>query len=283
MNMMSDKRLGGAGHARRYGLPVAVALAAVVGILAAASSALASGGYGVFSTCPTANPEVAACVVAQAESGEFTVGAKTVPIQHTITLKGGIIVNEETGKETLVAPTDGITLSKTPQTVPGGLIGIEGLGGEVTATTELAGSASNVGINTENLITESGIALSLPVKLKLGNPILGNHCYGGSNAHPIVLELTTGKTSPPGPNKSIKGSAGTITTEEEGNIIVIEKNSLVNNSFAAPGVEGCGLIPFLVDPLVDLAMGVPASAGHNTAILDGTLHIAGAEAVREHA
>ena len=223
-----------------------------------------------------------ACLYAQTTSGTFTIGAKSVSVTKTITLQGGITLNEETGAEGFVAAANGETLSKTPQKVPGGLVGIEGLGGEVTATTELAGPASNIGISTENLLNEEGISLSLPVKLKLGNPFLGSSCYGGSNAHPIVLGLTTGTTSPPKPNKPISGSRGEVSTEEEGGIIVLSGNRLVNNSFAAPGVEGCGLIPFFVDPLVDLAMGVPAGAGHNTAILEGTQRIASAEEVKAH-
>jgi hypothetical protein len=97
-----------------------------------------------------------------------------------------------------------------------------------------------------------------------------------------MLELTTGTTSPPKPNKPISGARGEFTVNSEGNIVSILKNSLVNNSFAAPGVEGCGLLPFLVDPIVDLDLGVPASGGHNTAILTGELQLAGAGTVDEH-
>lgn len=265
------------------GTAVAVAaLTAVLGALVAAPSALAVKGFEAFKYCPFTNPKTLACLNATTESGEFTVGAKTVSVTNPITLQGGIGVNEETGAEYIIEATNGETLSKSPQTVPGGLLGIEGLGGEVTATTELAGPASNVTLNTENLIGEKGTALSLPVKLKLGNPFLGEHCHGGNNRHPIVLELTTGETSPPKPNKPIKGKSGSIGEEEEGEILVISRDSLVNNSFAAPGVEGCGLIPLLVDPLVDLAMGVPAPAGHNTAILNGTLRLSSPGTVSEH-
>jgi hypothetical protein len=267
----------------RYALIAVVASVASLATLGSApAQATPKGAFAVFANCPVNNPAVIDCTVATTTSGEFIVGNKTVPIKHTITLQGGVTVNPETGVATLVEATNGETLSKTPQTVPGGLIGIEGLGGEVTATSELAGPASAVVLNVENLLTGTGTALSLPVKLKLGNPFLGNHCYGGSNAHPIVLNLTTGTTSPPKPNKPITGNPGTTTTEEEGEIIVNSGTSLVNNSFAAPGVEGCGLIPFFVDPLVDLGFGVPAGAGHNTAILDGTLKLTSAEAVRAH-
>jgi hypothetical protein len=276
---MMKKHVGSMVGARRLTLVAALGLAASLGALSSASSALANG-YSVFAQCPV--KAVAICLYGVTEGGEFTIGSKTVPVKHPITLQGGLAINEETGATTFVGALNGETLSKTPQTVPGGLIGIEGLGGEVTATTEVAGPASGIVVNTENLLEAKGTALSLPVKLKLGNPLLGNSCYGGSNAHPIVLALTTGTTSPPKPNKPITGNVGTLSSTEEGNILVLSENKLVNNSFAAPGVEGCGLIPFLIDPLVDLAMGVPASAGHNTAILDGKFELAGAGVVAEH-
>lgn len=266
---------------RRLTLIAAVAVVASLGLLSAASAAFATpkGEFEKFAQCPTSNPKVSVCLVGTTESGEFVVGAKAVKVTKPITLQGGLEINEETGAVTFAGAANGETLSKTPETVPGGLIGIEGLGGEVTATTELAGSASSIVLNTENLLEAKGTALSLPVKLKLGNPLLGNHCYGGSNAHPIVLELTTGTTSPPKPNKPISGSPGEFSSNEEGTIIFIKNNKLVNNSFAAPGVEGCGLIPLFLDPLVDLAMGVPAPGGHNTAILEGTFALAAAETV----
>lgn len=270
------------GARRRHALLASAVTVASLGALSVASPALASGGWAAFAQCPVSNPAVTSCLAATTSSGEVVIGNKAVPIKNAITLQGGLAQNEETGAVTFVAAANGETLSKTPQTVPGGLVGIEGLGGEVTATTELAGAASSIGVNTENLLEAEGTALSLPVKLKLGNPFLGSKCYGGSSSHPIVLNLTTGTTSPPKPNKAIKGNPGTLTTEDEGQILVISDNSLVNNSFSAPAVEGCGLLPFLVDPLVDLSMGVPAAEGHNTAILDGTLRIASAESVKEH-
>lgn len=254
-------------------------------VVALASLGLASSAYAseieAFKNCPVSNPSVTICLVAVASSGEFTVGSRTVPIKHPVTLQGGLAATSEENVYSVVAATNGETLSKTPQTVPGGLVGIEGLGGEVTATTELAGPASGIKLNALNDLTAQGVALSLPVKLKVGNPFLGEHCYGGSNAHPIVLELTTGTTSPPRPNKPISGKPGELTVSEEGQILELNDNSLVNNSFAAPGVQGCGLIPFLTDPLVDLAMGVPAPAGHNTAVLTGTIKLASAEYVKE--
>lgn len=276
---MMKRHLGNGVGVRRLTLVAALALAVSFGALSSASSAFANG-FEVFKQCPV--KEAAICLYGTTEGGEFVVGAKAVKVTKPITLQGGLAINEETEAVTFVGALNGETLSKTPETVPGGLLGIEGLGGEVTATTELAGPASSIVLNTANLLEATGTALSLPVKLKLGNPFLGNSCYGGSNRHPIVLELTTGTTSPPKPNKPITGNPGTLSSSEGGTILVLTENKLVNNSFAAPGVEGCGLIPLFVDPLVDLAMGVPASAGHNTAVLEGKFELAGAETVAEH-
>ena len=227
-----------------------------------------------------------------------------MPIKNTITLQGGIHVIENEELEIIgtefIGAENGVTLSKTPQSVPGGLAGLvkcfeignfferlaceaifeNGLTG-VTATTELAAPASSIGISVQNLIEGTGVALSLPVKVKLDNPLFGSSCYIGSNSAPIPLPLTTGTTSPPGPNKPIKGKIGKIEFKDEFALTVVKENSLVNNSFAAPAAAGCGgLFSFLIDPLVNGQLGLPATAGHNTAILNGTLKDANAAAVK---
>jgi hypothetical protein len=269
---------------------------ALVAAIAFASPAMAvpHGEFAPFAQCPVETPEMPQCILAMTTSGEFKVGNTTVPISKTITLQGGL--NEEAR---LVAAKNGETLSKTSLTVPGGLLGIvaptvlplflqeifnnfinEGLTG-VTATTELAGPASSVHANEIALLLESGTALELPVKVKLGNAFLGGNCYIGSNSHPILLKLTTGATSPPPPNTSIHGSRGTPVSNGLGTLLTFTGNSLVDNSYAAPGVSGCGgIFSFLVDPAVDLKIGLPSAAGKNTAILNGTLQVAASEAVR---
>ncbi len=279
-------------------------LAVVLAALSVASPASATpkGEYEVFADCPLTTASI--CIHASTESGEFIVGKKKVPITKTITLQGGL--NEtETGFE-FVGAADGNTLSKTPQKVPGGLLGVDctaitgtgwlevglreaceaifenGLTG-VTATTELAAPASSIQISLAALLGGVGTALQLPVKVHLENPLLGGKCYVGSNAAPIVLPLTTGTTSPPLPNKPIKGSPGELAFNGEGTILTVNKNSLVNNSFAAPATNGCGeVFEFLVGPIINGVLGVPAAAGHNTAILNGTLKQAAAAIVKEH-
>ena len=267
-------------------------------VLAVAAPAMATpkGDFAVFAQCPLKNPAVNLCVFVQSTGGEFVIGNKTVPVNKTITLQGGSILNEETGAETFVGAANGETLSKTPLTVPGGLTGIkaptwwpkevqewfnkqinEGLTG-VTATAELVG---NPGISRTNLLFQEGVALSLPVRLHLNNAILGSACYLGSKAHPVTFNLTTGTTAPPLPNKAITGAVGELEFKDEFQLVVIKGNKVVDNAFSAPGTEGCGgLFSFFINPLVEGILGVPAAAGHNTAILEGSLQNATAEAVK---
>lgn len=300
---MMQKRIGRSAARRRSSLLAVLGLLALaVGLtVASAAQAQPSGEYANFAQCPLKTAE--ACVYAKTESGEFTVGKKTVPIEKDIVLQGGF---RETPEETLefLGAENGETLTPVAQNVPGGLTGLvnckefkgsgywETLAREVCewvfeneytgvrAITELAGPASSIGLNEGNLLGGEGTALALPLKVRLENPLLGSECYVGSNSAPIDVDLTTGTTSPPSPNKPISGKVGTLSFNKDGTILTITGNSLVNNSFAAPAATGCGGdLSFLLDPIIDSELGVPSAAGHNTAILSGMLQQAGAEAV----
>ncbi|HTA05549.1 MAG TPA: hypothetical protein VK774_04230 [Solirubrobacteraceae bacterium] len=267
------------------------------------SAAALGNEFSVFADCPLTT--ATGCIHADTESGEVIIGNKAVPIEKTITLQGGFNENEA-GELIFVAAKDGNTLSKAPQKVPGGLAGlvkcneIKGSGllekaeraacellfengtTGVTATTELAAPASSIVANLGNLLSGEGTALVLPIKVHLENPLFGSSCYVGSNASPLVLNLTTGTTSPPSPNKPITGNSGTLTFNPGGTLFTVSGNSLVNNSFAAPATNGCGgVFEFLIGPIINSTLGVPSAAGHNTAILNGTLKQAASEVVSE--
>lgn len=150
----------------------------------------------------------------------------------------------------------------------------------VNATTELAKPASEIGISTDNLLNQEGVALSLPVKIKLDNPLLGSACYIGSSASPVTLNLTDGPTAPPPPNKSISGKVGSLKFKDEFTLIEILKNTLVDNAFAAPEATGCGgLLAPVIDPVIGAKLGLPSAAGKNTAIQNNKLREATAETV----
>lgn len=276
----------------------AAALAAVMLVPASSASAQShnpTGIYSDFTECPLNNPEVFVCNYSKSSDGFFQIGKKTVPLVNPVTLQGGLILTGE-GVE-FVGAENGETLSKTPQPVPGGLLGVtapkwwpswlqkwfndainEGFTG-VNATVELAGPASSIQLNTFNLLTEMGTALSLPVKIKLSNALLGSNCYIGSNSNPVVIDFTSGTTSPPPPNKPISGSAGNF--EEEEGLVTLSGGALVNNSFGAPGASGCGgFFSFFVDPLVDSLVGLPSPAGTNAAVLEGVIKTAEASVVK---
>lgn len=252
-----------------------------------------TGEFKPFGECPLNNAKVEVCVFSESSNGFFQMGKKTVPLKNPVILQGGLAGASFVGAE------NGETLSKTPQPVPGGLLGIvapkswpgwlqewfnnlinEGFTG-VNATVELAGPASGIKVNTLNLVLQKGTALSLPAKIKLSNPILGSNCYIGSDSSPVVIDFTSGTTAPPPPNKPITGSVGTIEENETGTLITLSGGSLVNNSFAAPAAKGCGgLFSFFIDPLVNSLIGLPSPAGTNSAKLEGKLQSAAAFAVK---
>jgi hypothetical protein len=279
---------------------IAAALAAVMLVPASQASAAShspTGEFSVFGECPLSQ-SVEFCIFSESTGGFFQIGKKTTPLKNPVILQGGLKFGE-TGEPHFFGAENGDTLSKTPQPVPGGLLGIEaplwwpkflrdlfnetinnGFTG-VTATVELAAPATSVVVNPTNLFTGQGTAISLPVKIKLSNPFLGNNCYIGSNSKPVVIDFITGKTSPPPPNQPIEGALGTVTPNPTGTMLTISGGKLVNNSFAAPGANGCGgLFSFLVDPFVNSIVGVPSPAGTNTAILEGKLQDAFAFAVK---
>jgi hypothetical protein len=281
---------------------LAVALAALG--LAGSAQAKLTGNYTKFVQCPYSNLEVKKCIYSVTESGEVLLGSKKVPIEKQVILQGGFgaTIEEKEGAEfaKFYEATNKITLSKAPQNVPGGLLGIipeasqpalvkalikfffeNSLTG-VNSTLELAKPASEIRVSENNLAGETGTALQLPVMVHLENPFLGKSCFVGSSSNPIIWKLTTGTTNPPAPNKALTGSAGEIEFLEEGRILVSKNSKLVDNAWAAPTATGCGgILSFLVTPIINAQLG-STTAGHNTAILKGTLNVASAAAVRKN-
>jgi hypothetical protein len=284
-----------------------LAIAVMAVLLVPASSASAApfhptGEYAQFNYCPLTHTPLRACFYSETKAGFITIGKKNVPIVTPVVLQGGMEYEGLFEPIPLIAAQDGNTLVKTPQPVPGGLTGIvapswwpqvlkdifnetinNGFTG-VTATLELAGPASSITVNPGALLTQTGTTLSMPVKVKLSNPFLGSSCYIGSNSSPIKLNLTSGTTAPPAPNKPITGKPGTLVQNEALTILTVTGSKIVDNSFAAPGANGCGgfLFSWLVDPFVNSIVGVPSAAGTNTAVLDegGKIQIAEPWAVK---
>lgn len=294
--------------ARMVGVATALVALGALFFASGASAANHSGEYAEFNNCPSTTPGVAKCLYSVTKSGEVVLGKKRVPIVNPVILQAGVTTpNEITGDAHLVAATNGVTLSKSPQPVPGGLTGLvnckeisnvllrlsceatleNGVTG-VNATVELARPASEAEINELFIIlgeNSPNLGLKLPVKIHLENPFLGSSCYVGSSSTPIIWNLVTGKTSPPPPNKSISGTPGTIETKgnDEG-ILRLNGIRLVDNAWSAPGASGCGgpVAELLLNPIINASVGVPSPAGKNTTILAGVTDDANAESVNAH-
>ncbi len=257
---------------------------------APASSHNPTGEFAPFGECPLSNPEIDHCVFGVTEGGSLDLGSKTIPLVNPITFQGGYV---ETPEIDFHGAENGDTLSKTPQPVPGGLLGIiaptswpqfvqnwwnnginEGFTG-VNATIELAASATAITLSFENWINEEGTALGLPVKVKLDNALLGSNCYIGSNVSPIQANLTTGTSG------ALAGAAGSISFNSGFTLITLTGFELVNGTFAAPGASGCGgIFSFYVDPLINSIFGLPAASGNNSLTLEGVLEVASDAPVR---
>lgn len=248
-----------------------VALAAAIAALALlvpAASALTTPkeGYGQFAGCPDfveSETVIKTCFRAEITGGHFQMGNKDVPITNPIVFSGGY----NTAGTVFQASSKG-GLSESPQKVPGGLVGLTGLEFleeilappllELYAVTQLAGQPG----------PPLADPFALPIKVHLVNPVLGKNCYVGSNTEPIALNLTTGTTEPPAPNEPITGVSPTLEPGVPANILKAVGAVYVDNSFAAPGASGCkltlfGFIPISLDPVVNLASGLPAKAGTN--------------------
>jgi hypothetical protein len=266
----------------KFPIPVRALSGAVtllLGLLLASAVAQAetpNPGYGQFSGCPSTKevPVVAVCQRAVVKGGHFEMGNKDVPLTNPMVLSGGL---DGTGAGPIYfSPNGGLTPVK--QTVPGGVIGITGLDWLVNflnieqlklyAVTELAGTPS---VNEE--------IITLPIKVHLVNTALGNSCYVGSNSAPIILHLTFNTTNPPPPNEPISGVIPKFIFDSETGIVTLPGGVYVDNSFAAPGANGCtltlfGFIPVSLNGLVNLQAGLPSPAGTNETIQNIDMELA---------
>ncbi len=288
-------RIAGTG---RGGAIAAIASAVSFAALTAAAPAQAENVYQQFerfARCPFTNPEAADCTVARSSSGsEFVAGNMTVHLTKPLVLQGGLHPFEEGPREgelEFVAAEGGETLVRTNEVAPPLQEVVEpALLSEAetrryeeaiskgrtkdTVTLELAGAPSTIGLDVSNLLLESGTALNLPVKVRLNNRFLGPNCYVGSNANPINIYLTTGTSG------TLTGKAGELKVRGGGEMLELKADALVNNTYAAPAVSGCG-VSGGADAALDAKMGLPSPEGTNASIIEGTLFLASAERVRE--
>lgn len=242
----------------RNRLAVAAATIASASLFASTGSAMAA--YPNFSDCPRGTPNLFFCVDIQSRSGYLDIKGFRVPIGESFNIRGGL--RDVAGQAEFVPPRGTTGVFSKPIQVPGGLLGINFPlpGNAVTATAKLAGSTSAIRLDAGNL------NLSIPLKLELTNPIIGPGCKIGSDSNPVRVNLITGTTNPPAPNRPISGSFGTFETPDQYTIIV-RGNTNVDNAFAIPGASGCGIGLGLINSIVNLKLKLPAASGTNTMVI----------------
>lgn len=229
--------------------------AALVTTALMAGAQAAQAAFPNFSGC-TVSSENEKCVDIQNRSGNLNIKGFNVPLGESLEIRGKLTADGRGGFNfTPPAGTNGFFA--TPVPVPGGLLGIEWIpGNTVLAITELAGTSSNIHIDIETL------SIRIPVKVRLVNLLLGMDCHIGTTSNPVNLNLITGTTSPPAPNRPISGRVGTPSFD--GRTITFRGNLNVENSFAVPGATECGLGLGLINSLVNLRLRLPSAAGNNS-------------------
>jgi hypothetical protein len=227
--------------------------------------------------------------------GEFTVGTITVPIERSIVLQYGIARDHETEQEFYVPPAHGAeAITPTPEKVPGEPIAnisaaeqeelgwSEGLKysyahakkGELKTVYETIEQAGPTATSRHNLIIEEGVAVEAPVKIKGENTWiskLGDVCYVGSSAEPIVQHLTSGESVSPLTGEKIHGEVGEILASYEFENLEVPGNILVDNTYPVPGASCTGPYSSEVAATIDKKFDLPQPAGGSKTIIKGTL------------
>jgi len=242
---------------RKHCLAMVAALATMAWLVAGGAAQAA---FPNFSDCPRSIPAVRGCVDIQSVTGSLEIKGFTVPLGESLEIRGGL---DSSVRPAVFYPPTGTTgFFARPVRIPGGILGIEFPipGNAVNGIAELAGSPSEIRMEIEFART----TVSIPVKIRLENPILGSGCYIGTNSSPAHVNFTTGTTSPPPPNRPITGSVGEISFVE--GALIIRNSISVDNSFSIPGASGCGLFG-IFNPIVNLKLGLPSAGGHNTMIV----------------
>lgn len=245
-----------------------------------------NGGWAPFDRCPVDAPamlaadgdtDVPLCVTSTSPSGSIKLG-NTEATTGSTNLQFGVLQHPAEGTYTVVPPPEGSLVSGAT-TIPGGLLGLmcpskvpvitavcdqitNGTLNKVTATVESAGAPTDFSLVAG---ISSGPIVTLPVKIRLDNPLLGSKCYIGSNSNPVVLH--PGNLSMP--SLAVTRFNGDGTANDEGSLIQFGLSGAGqgDNRFSVPKANGCGLGGIL-SWAIDLKVGLPAAAGTSNLVLN---------------
>lgn len=285
-------RCGQCGRGGQGGRLAAAAALVVAGLAATAAPAVAddagalstpAGHWAPFDRCPVDDPamlaadgveKAALCLASSAESGTMVIGDKTVPVAGT-NLQMGLLGDGV--NYTSVSP-EGSGIEADPVTVPGGLLNLmcpsdipvltalcekaaDSRLNRVVATVEPAGTPRDF-----SLVAGLGVGqpiVTLPVKIRLDNPLLGSSCHLGSENDPILLRPRNVSQ----PTLTLTRYAPDGTTQAGGPMSNIELSGAdqLDDSFTVPKAHGCGFLGAL-DWAVNAQLGLPSPSGANSLV-----------------
>ncbi len=255
------------------------------------------GEWAPFNRCPVDDPTMLAangpegealCVADTTPSGSMTIGNMTVAFNGT-NHQFGVVLNENDGSSTVAAPKGGV-LRAEPVELPNGIQELlcpsraawqvcrdsHGYGwyaqpGSVTWTLESAGTPYEFELFA-GLFERIPFAW-VPLRVHLQSPLLGDDCYIGSEAEPILTHPAN--LSRPVAFFAEFNAAGEPVKEGE---TIAENEELVelggvgtegSTSFSVPAAIGCGPRG-IYDLAIDSKVGLPSSATTNSLTFNET-------------
>lgn len=258
------------------------------GVAAAPAMAVgypAPGGiYAPFTDCPLHDPEMLlaapgfamGCIKSVTASGSFTVHGIPVQITHPVTVQFGTYSDlDSSGNQVfhVVPPQDGKELLTEPEVIPAGLLLLVCSIGDpsVERLCETAMTSGHTDLSVEvqlagpitNFSPLAETPFTLPVKVQLGNPLLGGGCYIGSDSDPILLNPTfnpvgtLGFESDPDPTRFPNVA-----------VLAITDSTLTDDIFSVPAATGCGP-GGVADDAINATLGLPSPSGNNHLVLNG--------------
>ncbi|MDI9918372.1 hypothetical protein [Rhodococcus sp. IEGM 1379] len=191
------------------------------------------------------------CMTVIMRDGNLRVGNLDVQIPDgSLMIAGGVAVPEPDSQVFVPAANDGkFGVYSTPITVPGGAFGTGS--SEAFGPTAIQATVEAVALPSVQVYN---LAVQLPVRLKLSNPLLGNNCYIGSAANPIQLSLALEDA----------GVAEWISTngpDVPGGVWPQATHTASN--FTVPTASGCGLFGSL-NWAVNQRAGLPSGGAGNS-------------------
>lgn len=266
------------------------AAAALISAGAVAAPAMAvgypapGGIYAPFTDCPLHDPEMRlaapgfamGCIKSVTASGSFSVNGIPVPITNPVTVQFGTYSDlDSSGNQVfhVVPPQDGKELLTEPEVIPGGLLVLVCLSADpsVARLCETAMTSGHTDLSVEvqlagpitNFSPLAATPFTLPVKVKLGNPLLGGKCYIGSDSDPILLNPTF-------------NPVGTLSFESDPDpvrfpnvaVLAITGSTLTDDIFSVPSATGCGP-GGVADAAINATLGLPSPSGNNHLVLNG--------------